>query len=203
MFDNHGLKNHFENFDSFFEIYAKKNIELWEAYGKGEITREFLMSERFRYPLSRMGVNDIELSDEIGRQYLNILPEQTALMPHAREILTYLSEKYPLTIISNGFIEVQYKKLRSSQLEHFFKHIVLSQEAKALKPDPAIFNYALKLNGAKAENCVMIGDSYSADIEGAKNAGIDQIYYPPEGKAAVGQTATHIISGLGELFHLL
>lgn len=203
MFVSHGLNNHFDSFDTFFDIYAKKNIELWEAYGKGEITREFLMTERFRYPLSKMGVNNLELSDEIGRQYLNILPEQTALMPFAIEILDYLSEKYPLTIISNGFVEVQYRKLRSSDLGKYFQHIVLSQEAKALKPDPEIFRYALKLNGANAEDCIMIGDSYAADIVGAGNANIDQVYYPLNGNLNADQKATHIISSLKELYNIL
>ena len=126
MFIDRELGRYFENFEEFFRIYAKRNIELWEAYGKGEITKEFLMSERFRYPLAKMGVDDRELAEEIGIQYLDILPTKTALMPYAKEILDYLHAKYPLTIISNGFTEVQYKKLRSSDIEHYFSHIVLS-----------------------------------------------------------------------------
>lgn len=179
MFDNRGLIRYFENFDQFFDIYAKRNIELWELYGKGEITKEYLSIERFRYPLSKMGVNDEELAEQIGQQYLDNLPTQTALMPHAIELLDYLTEKkYPLTIISNGFVEVQYRKMRSSNIEHYFNHIVLSEAAGALKPDKRIFEYALELNGAKPSEAIMIGDSYAADIVGAINAGIDQVYYP-------------------------
>lgn len=204
MFEQRKLAQYFTDFDEFFQIYAKRNIELWEQYGKGEITKEFLMSERFRYPLSKMGLDDVELAEEIGIQYLDILPTKTTLMPYAKELLDYLYPKYPLTLISNGFVEVQYKKMRSSDIEKYFKHIVLSESAKALKPDKKIFEYALSLNNANKTEAIMIGDSYEADIRGAQNAGIDQIYYPlhPE-NILKEQTSTYTIRSLKELFDIL
>lgn len=203
MFDEGDLKDYFSSFDEFFTIYARKNIELWEAYGKGEIAREFLMAERFRYPLARMGVDDHQLAEEIGHQYLEILPTKTALMADAIEILDYLSSKYILTLISNGFREVQYKKINSSGIGHYFSHIVLSEEAGALKPDPQIFEHALQLNGASAHEAIMIGDSYEADIRGAQNAGIDQVYFPLNGRHKENQPATYKISRLMELKNFL
>lgn len=205
MFDNRGLKSHFDDFDQFFDIYAKRNIELWEQYGKGEITQEFLKMERFRYPLAKMGIDDGALAEEIGIQYLDNLPTKKALMPHTIEFLDYLTEKkYPLTIISNGFVEVQYRKMRSSNIEHYFNHIVLSEAAGALKPDKRIFEYALELNGAKASEAIMIGDSYAADIVGAQNAGIDQVYfplhYPENGEKPV---CTYMIRSLKEIMEIL
>lgn len=204
MFADRKLDRYFSDFDEFFRIYAKRNIELWEAYGKGEIEKEFLMAERFRYPLAKMGVDDAELAEQIGIQYLDILPTKTALMPYAVEILEYLYRKYPLTIISNGFTEVQYKKLKSSNIEHYFKHIVLSESAGALKPDKQIFEYALKLNNATAKESIMIGDSYEADIKGAQNAGIDQIYFPLH-PITMDQkpTCTYLINSLSEIKALL
>ncbi len=203
MFEQRNLNQHFESFETFFAIYAKRNIELWEAYGKGEITKEFLMAERFRYPLSKMGINDKELAEQIGNEYLEILPTQTSLMPHAREVLDYLSEKYPLSIISNGFVEVQHKKINSAGIGKYFQHVVLSEAAGALKPNPEIFRYALKLNSCREQDALMIGDNYMADISGAKAAGIDQIYYPLPHHLLENQTATHIISNLLELKQIL
>lgn len=196
MFNDRNLDRYFSDFDEFFTIYAKKNIELWEAYGKGEITQEFLKAERFRYPLSRMGVDDEALAAEIGRQYLEILPTKTTLMSYAREVLEYLYAKYPLTIISNGFTEVQYRKINSSGIGHYFQHVVLSEAAGALKPDKRIFEYALGLNNVEASDAIMIGDSYEADIRGAQNAGIDQIYFPLPGHNKPEQKATHTIHSL-------
>ncbi|MDO9634806.1 MAG: YjjG family noncanonical pyrimidine nucleotidase [Paludibacter sp.] len=203
MFIERNLKQFFENFDEFFLIYAKRNIELWEAYGKGEISKDFLMAERFRYPLSRMGVDDELLAEEIGHQYLDILPNQTTLMPDALETLDYLKAKYALTIISNGFTEVQYRKINSCGIRDYFAHIVLSEEAKALKPNPKIFEYALQLNGGLPHEAIMIGDSYEADIRGAQNAGIDQVYYPLNYQFKENQTATYRIKGLRDLLQIM
>jgi len=204
MYEQQALNRYFENFEEFFQIYARRNIELWEMYGKGEITKEFLMSERFRYPLAKMGLDDLQLAEAIGKQYLEILPEQTSLLPFARELLDYLYPKYPLTLISNGFVEVQYKKLKSCRIEHYFSHVVLSEQACALKPDREIFNYALRLNQATPEEAIMIGDSFSADIEGAKNAGIDQIYLQRNNLLSyTGQHATFIVKSLQEVFSIL
>ncbi len=204
MFIDRNLNQYFADFDEFFKIYAKRNIELWEAYGKGEITQEFLKAERFRYPLAKMGVDDLDLAIEIGRQYLEILPTKKVLMPYAKELLDYLYEKYPLSIISNGFTEVQFKKINSSGIAKYFKHIVLSESAGALKPDKQIFEYALSLNNATAESTIMIGDSYAADIMGAQNAGIDQIYLPlNKDENTENKTATYIIKSLNDVFSIL
>lgn len=204
MYEDRKLDRYFSRFDEFFDIYAKRNIELWEQYGKGEVSKEYLQAERFRYPLSKVGIDDQQLAEAIGEQYLKILPTCTALMPHARELLDYLYEKYPLTIVSNGFEETQHNKLQSSGINHYFKHIVLSESAKALKPSKQIFDYALMLNHAKAEETIMIGDSYEADIKGAINAGIDQVYFPlkpvlPENKPE----CTYMIDSLEEVFAIL
>ena len=204
MFIDRGLNRHFVDFDEFFSIYAKRNIELWEAYGKGEISKDFLMSERFRYPLSKMGVDDYKLAEEIGIQYLDILPTKTALMPYAIELLDYLYLKYPLTIVSNGFTEVQYKKINSCGIGKYFSHIILSEEANALKPDKKIFEFALWKNGAKASETIMIGDSYEADIKGAQNASIDQIYFPlDKSENLSNKTSTYYIKSLKDVFNIL
>jgi len=203
MFNELQLNEHFENFDAFFSIYAKHNIDLWDAYGQGKISKDFLMIERFRYPLLRMGVNDLDLAEAIGHQYLDILPTQKELLPDAREMLEYLSDKYPLTIISNGFTEVQYKKIDSCGIRHFFKHIILSEEVGALKPNPEIFEYALKLNNARADEAIMIGDSWAADIVGAAATGIDQVYFRADGIFSPEQPATFKFSQLSELKMIL
>ena len=202
VFDLRNLQNFFTDFDEFFAIYAKKNSELWVQYGKGEITQEYLMAERFRYPLAKMGINDEKLAKEIGNQYLDILPTKTGIMPYALEILDYLSDKYPLTLVSNGFTEVQFRKIRSSGIEHYFKHIVLSEFANALKPDKKIFEYALQLNNAKPDETIMIGDNYETDIRGAQNAEIDQIYFPLRFPDEI-PACTHIVRNLKDIEDIL
>ena len=204
IYDEQGLSQYFKDFDEYFRIYAKRNLELWELYGKGEITKEFLNVERFRHPLLQVGVDNIKLAEETGIQFLEMLPTKTMLIPFAKELLDYLSAKYTLTIVSNGFIEVQYKKLHSCKLEQYFTHMVLSEAAKALKPDKRIFEYALSLNCAKAAETIMIGDSYEADIVGARNAGIDQIYFNPNNTISEFKNkATHNVTELEKIPEIL
>jgi len=204
IYETRKLSRYFDCFEQYFSIYAKRNLELWDLYGKGEITKDHLSLERFLHPLLEVGINNPELALHIGREYLEMLPSRTELVPFAKELLEYLYRKYPLTIVSNGFIEVQYKKLRSANLEHYFTHVVLSEEAKALKPDKRIFEHALNLNNAKASETIMIGDSYEADIIGAQNAGIDQVYFNPKLNNTDNELkCTFKIRGLDEVLRIL
>lgn len=204
IYEIKNLGQFFDSFEQYFSIYAKRNIELWEEYGKGTISKAELSLERFRHPLIQVGIDNSPLAKEIGEEYLAMLPTRTMLVPFAQELLDYLYPKYPLTIVSNGFVEVQYKKLHSCRIEQYFKHVVLSEAAQALKPDKRIFEYALQLNNARASETIMIGDSYEADIVGARNAGIDQIYYNPHLNVLDNdKPATYRVKGLEEIMIIL
>ncbi len=204
IFADRQLAQYFNDFDQYFGLYAKRNFELWELYGKGLVTKEYLNVERFLHPLRQVGEDNVRLAELISAEFLMLLPNKTTLMPHAIEVLDYLHAKYPLTIVSNGFIEVQYKKLKNAKLEKYFEHVVLSQSANALKPDRRIFEYALQLNGALPSDAIMIGDSYTADIVGARNVGMDQIYYNTYRPIVADQISpTYVISDLLELKELL
>jgi len=204
IYDRRNLGQFFDSFDQYFSIYAKRNIELWEEYGKGTISKAELSLERFSHPLIQVGVDNAPLAKEIGEEYLALLPSRTMLVPHAKELLDYLHPKYPLTIVSNGFVEVQYKKLNSCRLEQYFAHVVLSEAAQALKPDKRIFEYALQLNNANASETIMIGDSYEADIVGAQNASIDQIYFNPKlTQPDKNKPSTFQVNSLSEIMDIL
>jgi YjjG family noncanonical pyrimidine nucleotidase len=204
IYDRRNLGQFFDSFEQYFSIYAKRNIELWEEYGKGTISKEELSLERFSHPLLQVGIDNAPLAKEIGEEYLALLPSRTMLVPYAKELLEYLHPKYPLTIVSNGFVEVQYKKLHSCHIEQYFSHVVLSEAAQALKPDKRIFEYALQLNKAKASETIMIGDSYEADIVGAQNAGIDQIYFNPVlFLSDKNKASTYYVKKLAEIMDIL
>ena len=204
IYDAKNLNQYFDSFDQYFSIYAKRNVELWEQYGKGTISKQELSLERFLHPLIQVGINNSTLAKQIGDEYLELLPTRKALIPFAKDLLEYLYPKYPLTIVSNGFIEVQYKKLHSCHIEQYFTHVVLSEAAKALKPDKRIFDFAMQLNNVSASQCIMIGDSYEADIIGGKNAMIDQIYFDPKEKTLSGSfPATYHVKNLQEILAIL
>ena len=202
IYEIRNLGKYFDSFEQYFTFYAKRNLELWEEYGKGTIPKEALQLKRFEHPLIQVDVDNAPLAKEIGDQYLGLLPTRTMLVPYAKELLDYLYTKYPLTIVSNGFVEVQYKKLHSCGIEQYFAHVVLSEAASALKPDKRIFEYALQLNNATASETIMIGDSYEADIVGAQNAGIDQIYYHPK-TIDKNKPSTFQVKSLEEIINIL
>ncbi|MHB9055790.1 MAG: YjjG family noncanonical pyrimidine nucleotidase [Paludibacteraceae bacterium] len=200
VFYNEKLNEHFDDFDGFYRTYSKRNLELWTQYGQGLITKDFLIVERFLHPLLKIGINDPERAKRMNSDFLDILATKTILIPNARELMDFCkTNKLPMTIISNGFVEVQYRKLRNSGIEDYFDHVVLSESAGALKPDPKIFEYALKQNHAEKHEALMIGDSFEADITGAVSSGIDAIYLNLTGKKVELQDRVKEVHDLKEV----
>ncbi|HMP95203.1 MAG TPA: HAD-IA family hydrolase, partial [Phnomibacter sp.] len=104
-------------------------------------------------------------------------PGKKGLFPYATEIVAYLRQKgYTLHLITNGFEEVQWGKLRNSGLQHAFAQVITSERAMALKPHKAIFDFALQQAGARRQESIMLGDNLDADIKGAMDAGLDTVF---------------------------
>ena len=123
-----------------------------------------------------------DLVYKLSHDYLTHLATFNHLFENTFEILDYLSQNYNLHIITNGFDEVQYKKMSYSKIDHYFKTITNSEIAGVKKPNPVIFYFALKLANTNASKSVMIGDSYEADILGAKNIGMDVVFFDVNNK---------------------
>ena len=168
----------FRSFEHYYEIYEEYNLRLWALYAEGKITKEHLNAERYSHPLRVVGAPDTEA---IGAQFwdeaMKRLPLGSRLMPHAKEILTYLRPKYKMYILSNGFTELQSRKMQSAGIAHYFDGMILSEDIGVNKPNPAIFTHALRVAESTAEESLMIGDNYEVDIEGAQRVGIDQVFY--------------------------
>lgn len=179
LYQHFSLSDYFESFDLFHDRYWKQNTELWAQYSRGEIKKEKLIVDRFLIPLNSVGINDAALALELNNWFLDCTSKKSKLIEGAVPLLDYLKSKYKLHILSNGFVEVQYKKLRNSGVEHYFESIILSEQAGANKPHKMFFDYAMKISGANIEDCIMIGDNFDTDIIGAYNYEIAQIYYNP------------------------
>jgi len=190
------------SFDDFMTTYHRNNVILWEMYRKGEIKKEVLNVRRFAIALNHYGIFDDLLNSNMASDYISLSPTKTNLYPDTIEILQYLSSKYKLHIITNGFEEVQYKKLTHSGLMKFFIEIITSEDAGAMKPKPHIFNYAIERAGALPEESLMIGDDEEVDILGAIGAGIDQVLVDYEGTTADSK-ATYRVQNLKELYEIL
>ncbi|MCF8369770.1 MAG: YjjG family noncanonical pyrimidine nucleotidase [Bacteroidales bacterium] len=203
LYDKFSLKQNGANdFDEFFELYKKNNVELWAQYREGKIKKKFLNVERFHVTLLHFGIDDRAFAGRFASEYLQKSPQNKALFPGAIEALEYLFNKYTLHIITNGFDEVQRVKMKSNDLNKYFKTITTSEEAGAKKPNEKIFHFAFALAQARAMESLMIGDDYEVDILGAKNVGMDQMWFLNDGDQTM-EGSTYIINKLSEIPSLI
>ena len=211
MYEKYQLDRYFASLDEFVGLYKPHNLELWAKYGEDKVTKEYLSLDRFLFPLMHGSLYPngetaqvVRLAMTMSDDFLALTTAHFSLLPGAEELVRYLAEKYPLTIVTNGFIEVQYEKFDKSGLKDYFSHIVLSEEVGCQKPNPRIFEEALRMNGLQAEEVVMIGDSWNSDIQGAINAGIDQIWIrKSKDPLPEGQSATYLVQSLSEVMEIL
>ncbi len=187
--------------DGFITAYEEINARLWRQYESGRMHRDVLRVLRFRDTLWQFGIRQDTLADRLGHDYLLRSPTQTALIPGVRSLLTDLHGHYQLHIITNGFHEVQHTKLRHSGIDRFFRVILTSERAGARKPDPRIFQRALKEAGATAAESLMVGDDARTDMGGARSAGWDHAHFAGHGQA--DPLATYRLTGMDELRAIL
>ncbi len=177
IFENRKLTSFgIPDFDIFLKFYKTYNIQLWDLYKQGKVEKEYLSVERFDGTLRHFSIKNEELARKIAKDYVQISPTKTKLFPFVNEILTYLKEKYQLHIITNGFNEVQFVKLKNSRLDQFFTKVITSEMIGIQKPNPKIFEYALSEANAASNESIMIGDDQKTDIIGAQNFGMDQVF---------------------------
>ena len=179
-FEYFHLDRYFKDPKLFYDTYWAANVDLWSRYSKGEITRDYLIVERFRRPLS-MG-NGLEVTEQLCLQmsdvFLDFCSCKPGVVEGAHELMDYLKGKgYRMHMTSNGFHEVQYKKLAACGLTNYFDTIILSEDAGVNKPSPLYFDYAFKMSGAGKATTLMIGDNMQTDIQGALNASIDALLF--------------------------
>ena len=165
--------------DEFIKVYKEINEKCWALYRENKLTKETLRGIRFSKTLEYFGVVDDGVSNKIGIDYLNNSPSRTILIDGCFELLDYLNTKYTLHVITNGFEEVQLKKLSNSKLETYFEKIITSEAVGFKKPNPEIFQYALAQSGAKLSESVMIGDDLNTDIKGAVDFGMSCVFFNP------------------------
>jgi putative hydrolase of the HAD superfamily len=165
------------DFNLFYKNYLHHNERLWERYRYGYIKQEDLRIKRMRQSLLDFKIADEELAQAMSVKFLERLPTRTILFPFTKEILTYLKGKgYQLHLITNGFEKTQHSKLKYSGLDIFFTEIITSEGSGSLKPHKEIFEYALRKTKALPGESIMLGDTLDVDIQGAINAGIDQVF---------------------------
>ncbi|MDD2799441.1 MAG: YjjG family noncanonical pyrimidine nucleotidase [Bacteroidales bacterium] len=203
VYEKYKLAQWFPSFEFYYKIYSKKNLELWNLYHFGKITKQELTKERFLFPLLQVGVKDEDLARNLGYDFLMGTATKTKLVKNAIELLDYLSPKYRLFILSNGFREVQFKKIDNSGLSPYFEKVIVSEDAGANKPHPDIYHYALKSTNSRKNESIMIGDNPETDIAGAYNLKIDQIYFANNQEIELDFQPNYVVNSLLEIKDIL
>lgn len=187
------------DFDLFYQSYLFHNEKLWSRFRNGFIKADDLRWKRMWHALLEFKIGDEKLARVMGTKFLELLPTRNLLFPDAIDTLQYLQDKgYNMHLITNGFEEIQHKKLKNSGISGFFIEVITSEGSNSIKPKKEIFEFALKKAAALHHQSIMIGDSIELDIQGAINAGIDQVYMNHPG-AACSIRSTYIVGSLKEL----
>ena len=199
---SHKLQDRGIVFEEFHGHFKTINVELWNLYDRGLIDNEVIRTQRFTRVLDQFKIREDKLSAALSYEYLHGCPKKSNLLPHAKEVLEYLSRNYLMTVVTNGFEEIQTVKLLSGDITHYFDHVITSQNAGFKKPAREIFEYALSMNKMKCHEVIMIGDNLVTDIGGARNASIDTVFYNPAG-VPHDEQVSHEIKCLSELRDIL
>lgn len=203
IYIDYEYKRFYPTFEDYYNVYMPSNNHLWGLYREGKIDKKKLVVERFLVPVRDFGIDDPEYAIAVSDDFLERTTHKTTLIDGAIELLDYLKPRYKMHILSNGFREVQYKKIENSGLKPYFDKIILSEDAQINKPHPDIFTYALVNTNSKREQTLMIGDSFAADIVGAYNSRIDQIWLNPNGDQSEEFEPTYTVKHLLEIKEIL
>lgn len=180
IFKQLNLDRVIEDSTVFIEDYIRINEKLWDDYRKGLTTKEILRVQRFHEALKNHGVEDMDLATHYCELYIDFCPQLTTTFPGTHETLKELKELGKrLHIITNGFSEVQYKKLKNCGIIDFFDVIICSDEVGVNKPEPEIFKIALRDAQTKSRSSAMIGDHPQIDVLGANQVGMRGILFDP------------------------
>lgn len=166
------------NLTQFLEVYAPLNLAFWKLYREDKIKKPELRFQRLKTTFDAIGydIKD-EVIDILSTEYITNLAAYNNLLPYTVEILNYLKPKYKLHIITNGFEEVQTRKLVNSNILGYFDQIINSEMAGVKKPNPEIFELALKKANTVPDKSLMVGDNIEADILGAIAVGFNALHF--------------------------
>lgn len=190
------------SYDVFIKEYLLINEKLWSLYHHGKIEKDFLKRERFRASFERCGII-CESPERFDYDYLETIVTLKKVVAGAPKLLQHLKKRGSVNVLSNGFANLQFRKLQSAGLDRYIDLMVLSDDIGVTKPDKRLFDYALEKAKANAETTLMIGDNYDADILGAYNAGWKTIFFNRRGESIENNVADLVVQSLEEIIPYL
>ena len=185
-YDECHLDRYFASCDEWVDSYMRHNHALWDRYNRAEITQAYLRMHRFLDPVSEKCPSVCEASfvdeaNRLDRVYLDLLARQKSLVDGAKELVEYLrAHSYNIGVLSNGFTDVQHRKMHTVGLDTLVDVVVLSDDIGVNKPETRIYAHARERAGVTDPSAhIMIGDNPATDIAGALRAGWRAVLYSP------------------------
>lgn len=170
-------------FDAFERAHARilETLHLDVLAGRRGIDEA--REERFLRLLAEAGGDRAQARETAARYREHYVAERRALAG-AAALLEAVRARLAVGIVTNNLRDEQEEKLRACGLDRYVDVLVVSEEAGVAKPDPAIFQVALDRLDCAAADAVMVGDSWPADILGARAAGVPALWFNPAGAPA-------------------
>ena len=181
--------------------YHQINDELWKALERGETTQAELKVERFAQLLDYLG-KPRDTAAALGAAYAENLGNHADLLPDAMAFMEAVHGKVKIALVSNGISRIQRHRLSLCPFTPMLDAVVISEEIGVSKPDPAMIDKALEMLGCTDKHeAVMLGDSLSADVGAAVNAGVDSIWLSAKGLTS--DKATYSVKTLAEALKII
>ena len=189
--------------DDLLERYRVHNNACWTMFDRGEASKEFICLERFRRFYTELGIDaDPAAANE---EHLATLATCSFPIPHSVEVCRRLSETHRLFLVTNAVASVQRGRLSRAAIKPYLEAAFISEEAGAQKPTKAYFDYVFaRIDGITRDNCLLVGDSLTSDIQGANNYGLACCWYNPAGvENPEGLRVDYEITDLRELYDIV
>ena len=196
--------------DEIYRAFKAYNSSLWLELEKGTITRTELFTKRFLDVFSRCegdpsGLDPLEVNDE----FIRTMSVNGVLMEGALELVKRVKDGIPdarIYIASNGATVNAKGRCASTGLDRYIDDLFISEDMGVTKPAAAFFDICLDRIGEPRESCIMIGDSLSSDMLGAKNASLASVWFMPSGdigKAMKEYSIDYCAASFDELYGVL
>ena len=189
--------------DELLRRYEVHNNACWGMFDRGEASKDFIVVERFRRFFAELG---IDASPEAANEtHLAVLATCSFPTPYSVEVCARLSQTRRLFLVTNAVASVQRGRLAKAEIRPYIEAAFISEEAGAQKPMTAYFDYVFAhIDGITRDNCLVVGDSLSSDIQGANNYGLPCCWYNPKrADNPNGLRVDYEITDLRELYDIV
>lgn len=189
--------------DGLLRQYEVHNNACWTMFDRGEASKDFIVVERFRRLFAELGVD--ASPETANERHLSTLAACSFPAPYSVEVCARLSRTHRLFLVTNAVASVQRGRLAKAEIRPYIEAAFISEEAGAQKPTTAYFDYVFAhIDGIARDNCLVIGDSLSSDIQGANNYGLPCCWYNPKrARNSYGLRVDYEITDLRALYDIV